>query len=74
MDLGPKLDKVLDVRYVPEVDETARRNLKRREKFKVQVQSAVRKMQVEFFKEISRNLLNVLTGEAHPQVHTWKTL
>lgn len=54
MDLGPKLDKLLEVRYDPEVDEAARRNLKRREKFKVQVQSTVRKMQVKFVEEILR--------------------
>ena len=48
MDLGPKLESLLEVRYVPEVDEAARRSLKRSEKFVVQVKSAVGKMQVIF--------------------------
>ena len=52
MDLGPKLESLLEVRYVPEVDEAARRSLKRSEKFVVQVKSAVGKMQV-FFKSFS---------------------
>ena len=52
MDLGPKLDNLLDVRYDPEVDVGARRNLKRQEKFKVQIKSAVTKMQVKSRKQM----------------------
>ena len=54
MDLGPKLDTLLDVRYSPEVGAGARRNLKRREKFKVQVKSSALKMQVKFKMQILR--------------------
>ena len=46
MDLPPKLDEKLSVRYISDKVEKERRKLKRKETFCLQVKRAVTKMQV----------------------------
>ena len=46
MNLGPHLDRILDVKYTGGVDEKERRKKKRREVFASQVTKAVEMMKV----------------------------
>ena len=54
MDLPPKLDEKLSVRYISDKVEKERRKLKRKEKFCLQVKRGVTKMQVVINRRHSR--------------------